>query len=59
METGRRAPSIIIISLLPIREAYEWKPHAGLTGDSANYPLHLLPIREAYEWKLLTARKML
>ena len=36
-------------NLLPIREAYEWKP----TGPyhSVNNVGNLLPIREAYEWK--------
>ena len=50
MET--RAPSIIIISctLLPIREAYEWKQHElDLSYFETFDPL--LPIREAYEWK--------
>ena len=36
------------ISLLPIREAYEWKREGGL---STIPQVSLLPIREAYEWK--------
>ena len=36
-------------SLLPIREAYEWKRGCNQLGNlSADF---LLPIREAYEWK--------
>ena len=36
--------------LLPIREAYEWKPI--LRGGGSRSKLDtLLPIREAYEWK--------
>ena len=43
-------PSFAKLVLLPIREAYEWKPESPpilqhiLIGG-------LLPIREAYEWK--------
>ena len=42
-------PSFAKLVLLPIREAYEWKPLllALLGGVSTT----LLPIREAYEWK--------
>ena len=35
--------------LLPIREAYEWKPSEVDHIPWINLPL--LPIREAYEWK--------
>ncbi len=53
METPRGAIKIEARTkarLLPIREAYEWKPSGqpflfSFTGYA------LLPIREAYEWK--------
>ena len=35
-------------SLLPIREAYEWKRRKNADRESDQT---LLPIREAYEWK--------
>ena len=40
---------VITQNLLPIREAYEWKPWSWT--ERANWR-DLLPIREAYEWKL-------
>ena len=39
-----------VLNLLPIREAYEWKPGSEHESD---HDTDLLPIREAYEWKLL------
>ena len=36
-------------NLLPIREAYEWKPTYRVLDKYS--PANLLPIREAYEWK--------
>jgi hypothetical protein len=39
-------------TLLPIREAYEWKQK---TSVPASLKI-LLPIREAYEWKLIAPR---
>ena len=40
-------------TLLPIREAYEWKPKAPFVAEFST-SLVLLPIREAYEWKLFS-----
>jgi len=42
--------TIVPGTLLPIREAYEWKPEARKLLPIQQS--HLLPIREAYEWKL-------
>ena len=44
-------PSFAKLVLLPIREAYEWKPPAGWDTNTAVLGSFLLPIREAYEWK--------
>ncbi len=48
-------PSFAKLVLLPIREAYEWKPKGG--GMIISAKLCLLPIREAYEWKHLGGPK--
>ena len=50
METKRLLPQLqAALHLLPIREAYEWKPEALAPRGAKT--TNLLPIREAYEWK--------
>ena len=50
METLSQAACAAQKTLLPIREAYEWK-QINLLVPSESGKGGLLPIREAYEWK--------